>query len=126
MADDSSTIVFYLICAVIFPFLMFSCHWFNKSMRQYNQERREFEEQQQRNSSGNIPSYRFSVYTVENGRRTLVNYGSNMPPSPNSPSAPRIIMEHELPPSYDVAIKMHKIESTPNTSESTEPPRTGN
>lgn len=73
-----------------------------------------FSEEQRRQNPRNPPDYRFSVYTIEHGRRTLINYESEVPPR----SAVNLAMkENELPPTYDDALKMAQApaaKSTPN------------
>lgn len=65
-----------------------------------------FPEEQQRENGQNPPDYRFSVYTIENGRRTLINYQSDMPP--RTP-AHLVLKDQELPPTYDDALKMEQL-----------------
>lgn len=51
------------------------------------------------------PTSEFSVYTIENGRRTLINYRSEVPPM-RVPA--HIAMKDEMPPTYEVALTMEQ------------------
>jgi hypothetical protein len=64
---------------------------------------------QQQRSSENPPGYGISVYTIH-GRRTLINYHSDMPP--RSPA--HLAMKEELPPTYEDALKFHQIQGADN------------
>jgi hypothetical protein len=48
------------------------------------------------------------VYTIEHGRQTLINY--DLPP--RSPA--HLAMKDELPPTYDDALKLHRMNTTEN------------
>lgn len=63
----------------------------------------------------------FSVYTIEHGRRTLINYSNEMPVR----SPVNVVVKDELPPTYDDALKMQQVPVAPsalaNISTSTVP-----
>lgn len=74
-------------------------------------------EQQARENSQNPASNGISVFTIENGQRTLINYSTGMPP--RSPA--HLVMKEELPPTYDDALKMQLVK--PENPSSTLPRR---
>lgn len=71
------------------------------------------QQQQRQNASETPPSYGISVYTIEHGRRTLINY--EMPP--RSPA--HLVTKEELPPTYEDALKLHRLNTTENPPTST-------
>lgn len=106
-------------------------------MRRYQEARREFVgnfeaknfsnllsnfhlPDRQRQQNPQSPDYQLSVYTIERGRQTLINYQSDLPP--RSP-AHVVMKSQELPPTYDDALKMQIMQPTvapePNTTTTT-------
>lgn len=67
---------------------------------------------QQQRESENPPAY--GVFTVEHGRRTLINYHSDMPPR-----SPVDFVIKDMPPTYEDALKLHELQTAENSTTNT-------
>lgn len=145
LGEMSDVIFNVLFFAVIFCFLtvkkfpwvsisfkpshpsQYSCSWFGRTLKKYQDARNEFEskihfnattlccnifnlsDQQIRQNSPNRENNQFSIYTIEHGRRTLISYNSRIPP--RTPA--HLVMKEELPPTYEAALRMEQSPVTP-------------
>lgn len=81
--------------------------------RSFSEEQARQESRSQQTGSEQY-SNGFSVYTVEHGRRTVINYHSRTPP--RTPA--HEVMKEELPPTYEDALRMEQ-QPTAETSNAT-------